>query len=385
MLSVTAKSAERANELDSVVSPASNTVPINYSTYTDSLTEVTEQPDGPDLESAANLKGSREALQEFFRWTRPAYVKAPNHTKSNGTRGPAFYDMHLHPDLRLKKIVIDDGLPKLISRVCDQCFDNDHSALDLPVDKNFPDNEMRLDGVAKSLPIINEGSLAVDYSTTTGLFCSKVASTLAFSLDRWDSLFEWGTNSRYHQKHGIADGFLSITEDQKVLSKLSEEDQEHISMLSKHHINQFAIWEFKSLVAGKLEVMQEIEKLEGDFRWTTCNSAKDCLRHTTMGRRTVTGRKSGPDARRQAWEVQTPESPASKPGCKRKHEDQIYVLTSYKEKSTPDTADVSLPEETLEGQQDSSQPYEAEPCKLRRKAQDIVQQVRLIYHYRCFL
>jgi len=221
--------------------------------------------------------------------------KDPGHTSSTSTREPKRYDMHLDEALRLKTVSVIDDLPQRIADICDEYLTESKQEL---LQFNFKDLPPHRQEDEK--PVINEESVHQRYASI-GKHCLEIASALAFKTGNGQSVFEFDLIASTYQKDARADGFLKIGTgiDKTVLSK---EDRQDIALIEKHDLHHPLIWEFKSLSAGSLEVMESIPRLEGAFDWIDCEGMAihgiSCHSqdHSTNGVEAITGRPTGPDA-----------------------------------------------------------------------------------------
>lgn len=303
--------------------------------------------------SAANIFGQDAILKDFMAWESPR-LSIPDLIDSRattGTRKPAFFDIHLHPSLRLKKVV----LVRDLARRLEASFRNDvpsqlHShraAGGNQAPEYFSDV---LDAQDFKRHPVNESDIVNNYSLATGVPCARIASTLLFRLKQdWTSrVLKWRKQSENKQGHAIADGFLSCEHAPEI--QPGSETAADIELITRYHLQNIAVWEMKSLVAGCEEVMREIGKLafEAEFPWATCGSEIPGItvkesgpacsgdnQHLTNGRVTISGRKTGPDAETtsQYWMPvdQAPVSKKPKYDGNEKKKNQLHRPTSQAE------------------------------------------------------
>ncbi|KDR66188.1 hypothetical protein GALMADRAFT_1205041 [Galerina marginata CBS 339.88] len=253
---------------------------------------------GPPL-PCANLTDPRpmtagppDGMQTFFQSKPPQVEKALGHNMSTVTRETNFFDMHLHPDLRLKRVVFLDDLPETLSNFCDKLSQNPSElprAAPGTFDVDYPMNE----------GIIDEKTLQDHWLTVSKCYC-PVASGLCFK-DSWEPHFQINVVAAGPRKDfGVADGYLSPRDPES----LSKEQRKDLDLLKKHGLSNFLIWEFKSLASGP-HILQNLRELvDEDFTWTGCQerSVNDepsvgCGQaHRVGGRLSVTGRRTGPDS-----------------------------------------------------------------------------------------
>ncbi|KIM35339.1 hypothetical protein M413DRAFT_32588 [Hebeloma cylindrosporum] len=292
---------------------------------------------------------------QFFLDENPERTEAkPFGTKARTTRKPAFFDLHLHPELRLKKIVIIDDLAQQLAGTCDRHLQD--GLRNLTTEQPVNEITALKDGT-KSTAAANEETIARNYGNSSGKYCARIASTLLFGLkDFSEEILEWSTSPQAVQRHGKADGFLSVVrvpskkgndDDAETPAKAGQQtgvepfssepddkqsdpptlpseredilepsDESDIELIRKYDLQHVAVWEMKSLFAGDEVVMKEIGNLglEDAFVWTLCGrpgafealsqdngsdaQGVECgavTKHMSDIRVSVTGRKTGPD------------------------------------------------------------------------------------------
>lgn len=284
-------------------------------------------------QSAFNLTKEDIILKlGFFLDGNPKPVENKPFTgKSTATRKPAFFDLHLHPELRLKQIVMVDDLAQKLAETCDRNLRNGVRNIDLAGDG--PSVPTAHSNQSMTSAVYNEESVNMNYFLSTGTPCSRIASTLLFGLQDFEkSILKWNTSSEIRQSHAKADGFLSAVlpvannldtldsldpEDRlDTLDSLDPADRLDIKLIGNYHLQHCAVWEMKSLFAGSKAVMEEIGNLalEKGFVWRLCGTpgafedlserngtdiqGAECTastKHMSRLRVSVTGRKTGPD------------------------------------------------------------------------------------------
>ncbi|KAF8954478.1 hypothetical protein BDZ97DRAFT_1928229 [Flammula alnicola] len=296
----------------------------------------------------------QQALLNTLLESKPhIYVKDPEHTASKGTRPPKFYDLHLHESLQLKKIVLSEDLLPTLSTLCDQHMTLNQGRV---LRRNSGRNRLqvllrRAMNPKNRPPIKNEQCITDDFLRRTGNPCHLVASTLLFELDDWDNVLEWEPTSM-RNAHGLADGHLFIPN--VIVPTLTEEQQADIKAIKGHLLDTLTVWEFKSLQAADLKVMEGIVRLTTrELTWMTCGSVHGstglrltcgnssdslfCDKHLTNHIWSVTGRKTGPDAQQLWWSTS---DGLSHIGEKRKQADSEYSAPSVS--GTSSVTDFSL-------------------------------------------
>jgi hypothetical protein len=252
-----------------------------------------------------------QKLEEFWGWRPPLLERHPDHTKSAKTRPPTHYDTHLHKSLILKRIVRLPSLLTDLENVVDKAVDAARPFL--PRTKKtseFPHpwtRKQAVDNLVTSLH--DEEGVANFYMNTTAKFCAPVASMLGLQHAEWISSLIWDRQT--HQKaSAIADGFLKINTkvetDDFLRSPLKEEAKNDLNAIAQAKFLHLAVWEFKSLLAGDIEVMQAIGSHSGSFHWQACTKVVDSCgtkKHLKHGRLTSTGSPKGFDALETPWDI----------------------------------------------------------------------------------
>jgi hypothetical protein len=270
-----------------------------------------------------------QQLEEFWGWHPPLLEKSADHRKSAGTRITTHYDMHLDESLTLKSIVSMPSLLSNLENVVDKALDA--ARPNLPsITGEFPNERKRkgvLDAMSKFMK--DEGSVANFYKNTTAKFCAPVASMLGLQHPAWIPSLIWDRQQN-QQTSAIADGFLKINGEpanmNSLWSTLKPEIQRGVTAINKEQILHLAVWEFKSLKAGSMKVMQAIDSLKGSpFKWTACtqeySEAYSCgskLKHLRNGKLTTTGSRMAFDAIETPWDISQGISAGHK--CKRKRD-----------------------------------------------------------------
>jgi hypothetical protein len=257
-----------------------------------------------------SIPSAADGLSAFFRLKPVPYVAGENASKSKSTRPPKFFDLHLYEPLQLKTVVVSEELTQRFSSICDQKI----RALDAKIVHRpasapavFPElTDMKASSEEIVQDINSEASIVEDYSRRTGEACLKVASKLLFGLENNGNL-RWEKTDRTAEQ-ALPDVYLTLGD--KEIS-LCQEQIKSFDSIRKHLLHRLTLVEFKSLVAGDLEVMTEIVNLAGKFTWMTCGSTDhgrmhNCgvKKHATGNVSSVTGRKTGYDAT-QAWWTKT--------------------------------------------------------------------------------
>ncbi|CAA7267698.1 unnamed protein product [Cyclocybe aegerita] len=325
-------------------------VPTRYLSYHPLRALASTLPSDPP----ANVDLVQAIEDQFYALRLDALKVDSSHSRSTSTRTPAHYDMHLDPDLILKKIVIVDDMSKRLASVCD--------------DKRVASrlNNM-LDGQAlQSSSEAEMKGLLAETRIRTGSVCASIASAVLFGAEDWSTdVLKWITATE--ATRAVADGFLVVDPAEHVLKRLPEGCNENIRAILDHHLKRIIVWEFKSLIAAPRDLMEGFaDELGGDFPWIPCgaafpviqNSGPKIVSHTcspsesvvrnshltSMGHLTVTGRKTGPDSGVLASQFWAPSDRQAGPrdgqgGPKRKHH-------GTKDPPPPQSNDVPVSEKT---------------------------------------
>ncbi|PPQ86193.1 hypothetical protein CVT25_006936 [Psilocybe cyanescens] len=290
---------------------------------------------------------ARDELINFLKSPLAPFEASKRATKSTKSRHPRFYDLHLHPDLQLRKIVVVEDLPEKLAEICKK-FLSTH-LVHLTYSARFPfDKHAERDQTKAARPtaIRNESTLASSYHIRFGDPLSDVTSTLVFKRPKWEGVFEYTLFPRETKdmNFAIPDGFLCVTKEfeatEKVKKALSKEQQEDIDAIIKHNFHHLALWEFKNLFAGSKETMDGFVALKGDFTWPTCDSTGTrCgdVRHTTNNVLSETGRQIGFDAK---------DVPILKEIFQREEEKAANILTEILQTGAPMAMDEEAEHQT---------------------------------------
>ncbi|KAJ3503836.1 hypothetical protein NLJ89_g8254 [Agrocybe chaxingu] len=257
--------------------------------------------------SSSEPQPSQPDIMKFFVKYKIPPIEKFKHTTSKRTRGPKFFDMHLHKDLRLKEVVILHRLPEALVQDCDRLA----RACQL-TNENFPNISPQTTAVAT-----NERDLVELYRLQVSSLYSSVASGLLFNSTDWRPAFQWTVDPHANavpRTEALADAFLSLVSNR---NHLPHQHQDDMALLEKYNLHHLIAWEFKSLTTGP-EIMAMFHELEGAFQWTTCHERAEedpeapssrcdakTSRHRIRGRPVVTGRKTGPDSQYAARILET--------------------------------------------------------------------------------
>ncbi|KAG6902032.1 hypothetical protein C0995_005365 [Termitomyces sp. Mi166 len=251
---------------------------------------------------------SLDEIKQFFEAKPPQLLADLHaHTLSTHTRDPGSFDKHLHPSLRLRRVVRLPGiLGDLISNVDDalKCYPGDLPPV-TPLDE-FPTRARREAALSNigGTSIRNESGVENVYQYTIGSFCTVVAETLAFQLKDWKGgCLQW-TPDRLSRKpipgvklnQAVADGFLNLAESQEKAGI-----RHHMTDIQRDIFNVFpeiAIWEFKNMnfdletknILRRKKVQEDVFKeivhgfLTGAFPWISCEEGENCpVKHPKIG------------------------------------------------------------------------------------------------------
>ncbi|KAJ3510444.1 hypothetical protein NLJ89_g4667 [Agrocybe chaxingu] len=229
---------------------------------------TTSHPHGPDGVET----GALPIVNEFLAAQLDLLEMAPDHSKSTGTRSPAYYDLHLDESLVLKKIIFVDDLTTKLASLSDGMAPSGLRKIKDP--KKCP--SIILDSKAKEvleIPIRKEDNLTEIYAARTGNICAPIAATIVLEGEAWPAdVLKWVTET--DATRAVADGFLVADPSKETLDALPSSFRNDLKALADHHLKRLGVWEFKSLKAAPESFMQGIyAELEGDFPWISCENA----------------------------------------------------------------------------------------------------------------
>lgn len=233
---------------------------------------VQSQPLDCSSIKGGEFKTSRDKLIDFLDKPQEPFVSSHRATTSTGTRQPKFFDLHLHPDLQLRKIVVVDDLPRQIAKFCDGFLSK--YLIHLSTSAALPEYTKDLEE-KKDASIFDERSLAFSYSTKVGNPLANISSTLIFEINHYEAVFGYrlsSPDSSAGLNFAKPDGFLCLdSEAMETSSKmLPAKHVDDINLIMKHNLHCMALWEFKNLISGSKKAMEFFVKLEGDFAWSMC-------------------------------------------------------------------------------------------------------------------
>ncbi|KAH8822397.1 hypothetical protein DL96DRAFT_1714718 [Flagelloscypha sp. PMI_526] len=272
---------------------------------------------GHSYHQATLPTNSKEGVLYFLNnWgVKEAQNSTVNPTTSTTTRGCKFYDLHLHDNLRLTNLAVNVDLPKQLSALTQQYFEEyPHSYPQLP--KAFGPPKTK--GLFEDRHSISTESDVLRFMEKEIVnVCSTVASTLLFKLKTWTNVFAFlGSKTK---TGAAADGVLGLAGgDKGPYRRLSSpcpyatEASAQIRQTVSWDLHRFMHWEAKSITAGALRVMQAIVALAGqgqEFQYEACSEQnQQCTNGEHHWERssyefiTVTGRPPSWDADGYAWE-----------------------------------------------------------------------------------
>lgn len=252
-------------------------------------------------------------IQEFFRSKPETLRKHADHTTSTSTREPAFFDRHLDPLLQLAKVVHLPSITADLMKMADDAVEAARLGGTLPTKrKGFPLPAHRLNALRASPvnKIICEEQIVSIYKLNTSEFCATVAATLEFQLPTWSNGHLTYTLER-DKARGIADGFLKL--DDTTITGMQPLSATHALVADK--FPTIALWEFKSLTAGSVDVMEAIVQQPKAFSWHRCELGKACVsdaKHREKnGSPKITGHKMGYDALAESLAVPVADNPTT--------------------------------------------------------------------------
>ncbi|PBK65683.1 hypothetical protein ARMSODRAFT_1087307, partial [Armillaria solidipes] len=257
----------------------------------------------------ASDKSGADALEHLFT-RRPTFTKLPGFKGSRDTRGPAHYDMHLHPRLILKDIVSFPDMLDQLSGVVDskiQEFISKSATKSLPrISVTSALHKARVSEAVSGNPdseswvIGHEVELQRVYPRLEQ-YPTLVASTLVAGLKQWSSIFRYDDKPRVSTTCAIADGYLSLNKSAINTANIPVTLKDKLQLVIEQDLSDFLFWEFKSMNAGRRGVMLAIAHITGsEFSWVSCPRSKSCRsqfchKKDNRFRFTVTGFKTGVD------------------------------------------------------------------------------------------
>ncbi|KAK0205964.1 hypothetical protein DFS33DRAFT_1381067 [Desarmillaria ectypa] len=254
--------------------------------------------------SSRNALSGEDALEFLFDY-RPKFTKPPGFERSDRSRNPAQYDMHLHSQLILKDIILFPDMLKQLAGVADpKRFPQTRGTRKLPLVPDGHDlhpHRIRENlKAASGFTIGPEIDLQRQYPNLQNL-SSRVASTLFAGLDQWSSIFQYDEKPTSMMPCALADGYLSLDRDAIAKARLPKDLDSDIQLVIETGFSDFLFWEFKSMNAGSDGVMRAIRHLAGsEFPWVRCPKSRSCggrfcKKTNNRFQFTVTGQKTGTD------------------------------------------------------------------------------------------
>ncbi|KAF8055010.1 hypothetical protein FPV67DRAFT_1660521 [Lyophyllum atratum] len=279
------------------------------------VTEPSRHIKQEEFSQPAPLETDLDRVREFFEYSLPSFVPHKDHSSSRTTRPPARFDRHLEDHLILKRVIYKPSLVTSLETIADQALMDYTSIRPLPstLDKRFyfPRRTKRNEALRRSehSKLLNEKSIEEVYLHTMASHCGVVASTLEFHLPGWyDSYFKWTTQHRSDENYAIADGILELVAAPVAIP--GKEPPPPLPEVYSQIIEDFpvlGVWEFKSLVAGSIEVFEAILGFarKEEFAWVGCDAGSldlCTLQHSTDAHAPLTTWSPlGPDASPSAW------------------------------------------------------------------------------------
>lgn len=258
---------------------------------------------GPSAVSTDTISGEN-ALEFLFNY-RPKFVKLKNFEGSNGTRDPSPYDMHLHPQLILKDIILFPDMLKQLAGVVDSKPSHltrgngslPRVAINGPLDPEQVSSRMK---DSTGITIGPEADLQGEYGKLQKL-TAVVASTLFAGLKKWSTIFKYNSKPISMAPCALADGYLSLDEKAIKEARLPKELDSELKLVIKHNLSDFLLVELKSMNAGSEAVFRAIGDLVGsEFSWVRCPKsqrcgASFCRKPGNRFQFSITGHKTGED------------------------------------------------------------------------------------------
>ncbi len=254
--------------------------------------------------SAFSTDSDSQALKFLFNY-RPKFVKLKNFEGSNGTRDPAQYDMHLHPQLILKDIILFPDMLKQLAGVVESepsHLIRSNGSLPRVAINGLLDPDQVSSSMESStgITIGPEADLQGEYGKLQKL-SAVVASTLFAGLKNWSTIFKYNSKPISMAPCALADGYLSLDERAIKEAKLPKELDSELKLVIKNDLSDFLLVELKSMNAGSEAVYRAIGDLVGsEFSWVRCPKSRKCGASFCRkpGNRfqfSVTGHKTGED------------------------------------------------------------------------------------------
>ncbi|SJL01255.1 uncharacterized protein ARMOST_04573 [Armillaria ostoyae] len=256
----------------------------------------------------ASDKSGADALEHLFT-RRPTFTKLPGFKGSRDTRGPAHYDMHLHPRLILKDIVSFPDMLDQLSGVVDskiQEFISKSATKSLP--RISVTSALRKDSVSEVVDNPDSESWVIGHEVELQRayprleqYPTLVASTLVAGLKQWSSIFRYDDKPRVSTTCAVADGYLSLNKSAINTANIPVTLKDKLQLVIEQDLSDFLLWEFKSMNAGRRGVMLAISHITGsEFSWVSCPRSKSCFSQSchkkeNRFRFAVTGFKTGVD------------------------------------------------------------------------------------------
>jgi len=207
------------------------------------------------------------ALLNFMKWCPPLAQTGKGGSMSPGTMKPQTFSQHLHPDLTLKSVVHAPQIAGLlvglaVKHIQNTPLTNEYcppiSSLSFP--RSLPDPK-------KGSHVLREASLVSTYMRYAR-YALAIAVTLEYKLDEWSSKPFYWDNTSTRSVAAEGDGAIHMREDEL------EEGADNGLDATYEHFRELGTWEFKSLAACSLDVMEAIQELAhgpaNGFAWTGC-------------------------------------------------------------------------------------------------------------------
>jgi len=233
-----------------------------------------------------------QAVLDYFSWN-PDYKFTSR--KAATTRSSTFYDRHLHPDLKLLRVVKHPTLVEQLCKISRGALSDMASNLP-PIDRDvFPTAEA-LEAIRKQRRTIRKESDIEDVFGQLGMYATTVAATLESRSSEWSSgCYRWKRSPSGPRPKALGDAFLCM--DNALDAGLDTDTQNTYTIF-----RDLALWEFKSHHVCSLEIMEAIQSQSrfASYPWQDC-LAKDCMVYCKPSAVVAcsakrTGARCGPDA-----------------------------------------------------------------------------------------
>lgn len=258
----------------------------------------------PPPPSTNNKLTPKECIHHFFDCIPPQGTISPNHTKGDSTRQPMEFDRHLHDKLIMKQVRYLPSMKRSLEAIAGQALVNYPGPLpdvpSKPADIPFPDPDALQTVLGPEEIEFLDETFVEDAYKNFSKFCVVLAATLELQLP------EWGKGCiSWEKRNSAVTGYTNAFADGYLQTNSAALNSQHKAAMEDTHLilRDLANWEFKSLKAGSLPVMEAImEHSKGNksFDWVGCAFGdEECFYRCGKGdsdQDSVNGARMGPDA-----------------------------------------------------------------------------------------